>query len=263
VINSTNASNNAGTGTYDDNAANFRIPTYICPSDGNAPSEGVIDAVTFPTALSTYTYDLATPATAAAVSTGSFNWGTNSYAANWLVFGNILAPRMPDSIPDGTSKTVLFTEKTPVCSSATAVGGNLWAFPAMSISANGVASFFPPNSTGAYDYAGLFGYYPYGSSTYTSTGSWGTNPFLLPETGLGTPTGGITFQSQPQTGNCDPRYPSSPHSAGINACFADGHVQLISTQISGVTWQAIMTPAPLGAAFGIPRTDIPGSDLND
>jgi prepilin-type N-terminal cleavage/methylation domain-containing protein/prepilin-type processing-associated H-X9-DG protein len=260
--------------SYDDNAANFRIPSYICPSDGNAPSEGVLDGVQFPGTLAVNAFDI-NPAVFKSAATQFSNWGTNSYAANWLVFGNLVGPKFPDAIQDGTSQTILFTEKTAVCNDAGTgqQGGNLWSFPVWSLLANGGASYFPPDPSGSavglYNYAGVVGYWPYGTTYNAATNPGGTTPYLLPQTGIApnvltnaaTP-GFFTFMSQPQAFSCDPRFATTPHSAGINVCMGDGSVKLVSSQISAATWQAIMTPYPINS-IGIGRTDIPGGDLND
>jgi prepilin-type N-terminal cleavage/methylation domain-containing protein/prepilin-type processing-associated H-X9-DG protein len=267
---STNGNNTAT--TYDDNAANFRIPIYICPSDSNAPADGLLEGAPFPATLTVGGFDISTGKAAAPAFA---NWGTNSYAANWLIFGALIGPKFPDAMPDGTSQTVMFTEKTALCGNQQTgqLGGNLWSFPVWSGLANGAASYFPPDPAGGspvglYDYASLVGYWPYGGAWSAATPG-GTNPYLLPQTGVtqfvlaNSPQSGFyTFQSQPQAVSCDPRYASTPHSSGINVCMGDGSVKLISSGISPATWQAIMTPSPL-SLIGIKRTDIPGADLND
>src|SRR5262249_14188004 len=107
-------------------------------------------------------------------------WGTNSYAANYLVFGALAAPRIPDSMPDGTSKTIFFTEKTPICDGLTQAfsgssqlqgfGGNFWAFP----------PFFPETGSTmqVFNYAGVVGY-----NCYNPT----QNSVLLPDNYPGPP----------------------------------------------------------------------------
>src|SRR5262249_4911766 len=60
-------------------------------------------------------------------------WGIGSVAMNWQIF-TLPSPKLPDSIPDGAAKTVMFTEKYVVCNNTGAAlnpkhGGALWAFP--------------------------------------------------------------------------------------------------------------------------------------
>src|SRR6266508_4057425 len=52
----------------DDNAASFKVPTYICPSDSTGPATGILTQ------------------TALVSGQPQMNWGTNGYAVNGLVF---------------------------------------------------------------------------------------------------------------------------------------------------------------------------------
>ncbi|MFL5243392.1 MAG: DUF1559 domain-containing protein [Gemmataceae bacterium] len=55
---------------------------------------------------------------------------TSNYAANWLVFGTTGA-RIPNSFPDGTSNTIVFTERFQICNDTPCAwgysGGTEWA----------------------------------------------------------------------------------------------------------------------------------------
>jgi prepilin-type N-terminal cleavage/methylation domain-containing protein len=73
---------------------NQTVKTYLCPSDpGNQP-----------------------------VQMWSGGWAAGNYVANWQVFAQpsnwdtTMAPRLPASIPDGTSNTIFFAEKGVRCS---------------------------------------------------------------------------------------------------------------------------------------------------
>jgi prepilin-type N-terminal cleavage/methylation domain-containing protein/prepilin-type processing-associated H-X9-DG protein len=114
--------------TSDDNAAQFKVPSYICPSDITGDASGVT------------------------VSSGLGNspWGENCYAANYYVFGLVSSPKLPESVPDGLSSTIFFAEKPPICAGA-GPGGNLWA----------AAPFFPASP--ASNYGGTFGYNTFGT----------------------------------------------------------------------------------------------------
>ncbi len=81
-------------------SANYRIPVFLCPAE-NSTQNG----------------------TWGEGSTGR-TWLISNYAANWRVFRTRI--RLPDSIPGGASKTVLFTERYGVCG---ARGRSLWAWP--------------------------------------------------------------------------------------------------------------------------------------
>jgi prepilin-type N-terminal cleavage/methylation domain-containing protein len=175
----------------------YPIPQYRCPSD---PSTG---------------------GTAVIQDESGIARGTSSYAANAQVFctvapttGVLQSPQgyasIPSSIPDGTSNTILFSEKYATCNnSAYPQGGNLWAY----INTNNNP---PP-------YYPLFGL------------SWNNNSVGV----------GSLFQNRPvpYQGNCDPTLASSPHPRGINISMADGSMRTLSNSITGPTWWALCTPA--------------------
>jgi prepilin-type N-terminal cleavage/methylation domain-containing protein/prepilin-type processing-associated H-X9-DG protein len=252
----------SGLANTDENAASRRVPVYICPSDGNNPPEGTLQLGEGPLLGGASTKIMAcdvgkvAPASTLTEYTGTLPWGTNSYAANYLVFGNLSAARIPDSIPDGTSKTIFFTEKTPVCNGPTQVfygttqangdGGNLWAFP----------PFFP--LTGAtpnpiFNYSGVVCYNVFNSSAVGP----GT---LLPANY--TPSA-VTNQAQPAPGQCDPLLAQAPHQGGINVCMGDGSVKFVSHSISVATWQAAMTPYVVPGVNVGSRSDVLGTDWPD
>jgi prepilin-type N-terminal cleavage/methylation domain-containing protein len=58
-------------------------------------------------------------------------WGLSSYAANWQVFGD-RGCRLPADIPDGLTRTMIFTEHYAVCERAANLypskGAMLWAY---------------------------------------------------------------------------------------------------------------------------------------
>jgi len=97
----------------DENAGAYKVPTYICPSDTTGDPSGTTST---PTTL------------ANVVASNSPNpnnnlWGTNGYAANYLLFGAISNARLPESAADGLSTTVFFTEKPAVCANSTSYVG--------------------------------------------------------------------------------------------------------------------------------------------
>src|SRR6266851_1894482 len=92
-------------------AETFKIPIFRCPSETSTP--GV------------FASNANIPGDTAAT---NHNWGTSSYGANWNVFS--IEVKLPDSIPHGISKTVLFTEKQADCSTPPQLlGASLWAYP--------------------------------------------------------------------------------------------------------------------------------------
>jgi prepilin-type N-terminal cleavage/methylation domain-containing protein/prepilin-type processing-associated H-X9-DG protein len=137
--------------TADDNAAQFKVPSYICPSDITGDSSGVTTSSGL----------------------GNSPWGENCYAGNYFVFGLVSSPKLPESVPDGLSSTIFFAEKPPICTSV-GPGGNLWA----------AAPFFPTSP--ASNYGGTFGYdnFAAGANVFripnTKTGFSGTFQTIAP-----------------------------------------------------------------------------------
>jgi prepilin-type N-terminal cleavage/methylation domain-containing protein len=149
-------------------------------------------------------------------------WGTSSYAANFLVFGRI-APDfnpagyqgssiLPVSIPDGTANTIMFTERYAICEdfSTGLLRANLWDW------------FEPPNVLPGHDYY----------------------PFICLSTGGGINIGPqAIFQIKPPPGTCNPDRASSGHTALIMVGMVDGSVRSVSAATSGDTWWAACTPS--------------------
>jgi prepilin-type processing-associated H-X9-DG protein len=172
-------------------------------------------------------------------------WGVGSYAASYFVFGSPGtvdrwngSSRLPESVPDGTSKTIFFTEKFGVCSGVTnpiRIGGNLWCWP----------PFTPPEADPTngpkYNYASIFGL-NHNAATNTS----------LP-------------QIQPNPGGCNPFVPNSSHNGGINVAMGDGSTRFVTqpvfaSVVPGMTytnWHAAST------AKSGPPADVLGPDWND
>jgi prepilin-type processing-associated H-X9-DG protein len=133
----------------------------------------------------------------------SWSWfGTNSIAS---------------SFPDGTSNTVIFTEKYARCEyppGSTTGGGTMWAHPGI----NSGQSWWPVVM--APDYV------KYNPNCY----------------GL---TPGALFQLQPSPfiGNCDWTRAATGHSGGIQVGLADGSVRIVAQGVSYTAWWYAFTPA--------------------
>lgn len=190
-----------GTPTANQNAAKWPVATYQCPveeNDGGIPGQW------------------SSPA--------GHPWGVGNYAMNWQVF-SIASPKLPDTFTDGTSKTVLFTEKYVVCNNASATpfakfGGALWAFPP-GFGIDGVNQPEPPNGTSWHNFASVV--------------SWGANV-------QGDNWNGHFLLNRVSPSSCNPRLASTNHNGFINVAMADGSVRAVANTISGGTWSAIMTP---------------------
>jgi prepilin-type N-terminal cleavage/methylation domain-containing protein/prepilin-type processing-associated H-X9-DG protein len=189
------------------------IPVYQCPSDpsmdgghpsGMAPggSSYAANFFAFGAASGSYPNGIGNPP----FQVSSWNW----WARN----------KIPATFADGTSNTVLFTEKYARCEwppNSTTGGGNMWAHPGTAGVASG-QSWWPVVM--APDY---IRYNP---------NNFGPNP-------------GALFQLQPLPfiGSCDWTRASTGHSGGIQVCMADGSVRSVAQGISYLTWWYVFTPA--------------------
>lgn len=174
------------------------INDYVCPSDPSFPNGPYTDVLF------------------------GQQWGTSSYAGNFLVFGqtdrnyNIItyqgASRIPASFPDGTSNTILFAERYAVCES-TALAlqrACLWDWWEL-------WSVDPGHD-----------YYPY-IALRTSNGD-NIGPQSL-------------FQVQPRRGDCDASRAATAHTGGMQVSLADASVRTLSLGMSGTTWWSAVTPS--------------------
>ncbi len=222
------------------NASEFRVPAYLCPSETTS-DEGVVTA-----------QQINSSAPQPIVPSGSV-WGVGNYAANNLVFGAPDQPpagrfqgraRLPDSIPDGTAKTVMFAEKFARCTYKTApsrIGGSLWAF----------RPHYPASPvTGGPDY------------NFGAVIGISNNSNLVGAT-LFNANSPQYYPSNPNT-NCIPFRVQASHPHAFNVAMADGHVRSVGYSISAgspdpmnprpSTWFAVMTPK---------NNDVPRQDWDD
>ncbi|HYT89233.1 MAG TPA: DUF1559 domain-containing protein [Gemmataceae bacterium] len=157
------------------------------------------------------------------------NWGTGataSYAVNFQVFGVAGSggttqaawdgkTRIPYSIPDGTSQTLMLAEKFAVCGPS--VQSNLWA--------NGSTSF---------------------NNSVFAIG--GTTPYPVTYPAFDTP-----FASTGIPASCPSGVATGIHQGGIQIALCDGSSRFLAAGTSQQTWTAILTPngkdVP-GADFG-------------
>jgi prepilin-type N-terminal cleavage/methylation domain-containing protein len=189
-------------GAFAVGTANFvgarMLTGFVCPSDPTTPPGPYTDQVF------------------------GLQWGTSSYAGNFLVFGqvdgfyNVLGyqgnSRIPTSFPDGTSNTILFTERYAVCVS------NSLALPRACL----------------WDWWETLATVP-GHDYY---------PMIALNTSAGDNIGPASiFQVQPKQGNCDASRASTAHNGGIQTVLADASVRILRGGMSPNTWWAAVTPA--------------------
>jgi prepilin-type N-terminal cleavage/methylation domain-containing protein len=141
-------------------------------------------------------------------------WGSCSYAYNPLVFRTV-SMGLGRSFPDGTSNTVLFTEKLQVCGAGPGAIQNYWF------------GSYVGNSAAA-DRAPVLP----GTELLTASGKFAGADFL--GTNLGVPASG-----------CNPQAPSSATVDGILIAFGDGSVRLVSAGLATTR----LGPAPLPGAL--------------
>jgi type II secretory pathway pseudopilin PulG len=146
----------------------------------------------------------------------------SSYAANACAFQGI--PRLPSSLPDGTSNTIAFAEHYSFRCQGT-------SFESFMIytgvgSAYHRASFADPG----------FDILPV------------TSPNPPPPTSRPSAPG-YTFQVAPLRSNCAPFLAQTPHSGGMLSAMMDGSVRILARGMSETTYWAAVTPAG-GEVFG-------------
>jgi prepilin-type N-terminal cleavage/methylation domain-containing protein/prepilin-type processing-associated H-X9-DG protein len=177
------------------------IPNYTCPSDP-AVGSGHTATVTGPN--------------------GNFGNGECSYAFNYQLFakhdaqgnatGNNLidwwtAPKLPASVPDGLSNTILFTEKYNWCGN----GGNVWGWADIT-----KPDYWPMVGRQAANWTD-------GSNTVGATHIFQLQPLPYQDNS-------ICFYTRPQTG----------HPGGIQACMCDGSVRGFSPTVSEGSWWLLL-----------------------
>jgi prepilin-type N-terminal cleavage/methylation domain-containing protein/prepilin-type processing-associated H-X9-DG protein len=192
------------------------VKVFICPSDPSRPDGMLPDAVNV---------GLFTPLAKTNYGANAQVFATCEGPPNYTCSGTPATPRLTSTFQDGTSNTILFTEKYGQCEARGSLNGGA----TYSGSAWGRSVFLPG---------------PYNANTLGS--SFGPY-FAFANRFLAGPN--FTFQVQPipwdnpTTGICDYRRPNSPHSGGINAGLADGSVRFVAAGVSGTTWWAAVTPA--------------------
>jgi prepilin-type N-terminal cleavage/methylation domain-containing protein/prepilin-type processing-associated H-X9-DG protein len=170
-------------------------------------------------------------------------WSGTSYAFNAQVFATVrqagspaavaFSPtnsKLPESIPDGTSKTVAYTERLCGCAGPGTT-------PYNNLTLEGTPSANTP-MVNAYRVPGL------PSWNFAANNATGT---------ANTAAAGPQFQPASLSSGCDPTAPSTAHTGSINVLMCDGAAKPISKGVSLTTWWAAQTTN---------AKDVLGSDWN-
>jgi prepilin-type N-terminal cleavage/methylation domain-containing protein len=186
------------------------VPIYIAPGDPTAPSNGLTWS----------------------------NRGATSYSANWWVFGgergnlqgwgsNGYKASIPKTFRDGTSNTIIFSERYCICQPSGANIQHIW-------SEDGQQS--GPDSD---NYAPDFHFVNFGDQ-WTNNQPNNYNQQVM----ASTPAQQFPVpQWQPTDTLCNPILVQSLSAGGIIVCLGDGSVRIISPAISQQTWTQAVLPS--------------------
>jgi prepilin-type N-terminal cleavage/methylation domain-containing protein len=170
-------------------------------------------------------------------------WAGSSYAINWQLVGvpgsngTSNSTMLLTTVVDGTSNTVLFTEKYAECLRRDTTPGSA-SDPMTSTDAGNQWA------RTAAKWAPFFAYNRPDQISGTAQNyliEWNQPPQIQPLFNVATPTG--TQQL------CNVARPSTGHPSGALACMGDGSVRTVSGTISQTTWQSAILPRdgiPLG-----------------
>jgi Protein of unknown function (DUF1559) len=187
------------------------VPTYLAPSDATLPADGQQTSWGNMGALSF------------AVNGWITGWVPSSFEP-WIPGGSTLFPkaRIPQSIRDGTSNTILFFERYTVCTG------------------NGTPGSFPPGAGSEVfwfwaDYEWGVPWYPWPTGN-AATGGTDTPP-------PATPIIDLRPQWAPTDVNCNCNRLQSYSDGGMMVGLGDGSVRMVSSAVTAQTWFYAMNPS--------------------
>ena len=203
------------------NARSTVIKTFICPSDPTEPSN--MDTHMGPDG------------------SWAVNWAVGNYAGNVMVFDPVAnrqngTAALTNSMPDGTSNTVIFAHAIKACSNA------VWVDPAYTL--NGTRdtdwAWYPWDGFNGQWNAPAFGFATYVARNGKNS-NIGSDHGMDFSSGRTVPPSGVPFQINPAPGACLWEVPVSTHAVML-AGLGDGSVRSVSASISVNTWWNACVP---------------------
>ncbi|NBU75408.1 MAG: DUF1559 domain-containing protein [Planctomycetes bacterium] len=207
-----------------------------------APLDITFGTGTFQLTASTYNTYASSPIPAWSTN-GNTTWGLTSYAANWMVFGDIGMPLM-NTMADGTSHTMMVSEHYAVCkrpSGTPSSGAMLWAYgwqvptPAHQWARQATQLATPTLVTNS-----LY------NAPYWARSLFVNNPSPVPTEWTGTKPWEFRCHKAPQFAppidNNHPYKEQAFTSGTINILMGDGSVASLSSSISDKNWYFIASP---------------------
>jgi prepilin-type N-terminal cleavage/methylation domain-containing protein len=191
------------------------VKIYVCPAD---------DGPTTTTGWGWAFNNQTTPPTEPVLS---------NYAANVMVFDPSNNRTLVNSMPDGTSNTVIIGHRLRWCDASVVWGGaGQGAYTGWALH---------PFHTGNARDSGVFGMPTYNArrgSPKVRQNEWGVPAARMDFWESST----VPFYTDPSPGYCQPHVPTSPHTGVMICGLGDGSVRTVSNSITGTTWRNACIP---------------------
>jgi prepilin-type N-terminal cleavage/methylation domain-containing protein len=220
------------------------IPEFVCPMDPTT-SDGT---VTFTINGTAYVFGACSYGFNALIFSGNNNitFGTTPTLITSSGYSPQGAARIPQSIQDGTSNTILIAERYSVCNTApydaapfSLNGGSVWSYCAYP----GVNVTGPMATTSIAGQAAPHLLYPGNEIAYFLEGASLLPPITTPLSKCVGTASMFQIRPTPYQTNCDPVRAATPHEAGMQVCLCDGSVRTLSSAMSATTYWAACTPS--------------------